>query len=274
MADDSPPLGRRFSQVYITHPELLQDSERMRQRVVRKVLEAWTGELVELANIMHAELGTHLSSSVVLPRYWPTVFAKLELRDVLDTITLVALRQKPTSQFIKDIRRIFSEERVRYSIDDLGGVHLQVDSAFEQNRVTAVTSLSASRYQSVRELLDEAYKAIDAIPPDGKMAMRNVFFAAEALFRLMFPKAHQLSKSELAKHLKPHLDQHYAGQQPANSAAQKQLAQLTSWVEGAHFYRHEPGTEEQSQPPLEMAVSYVSVGTAWIRWLRTFDQAS
>lgn len=272
MDDDSPELGKRFSQIYITRPELLPDSVRMRRRVGHKVFGAWQESGILLANLLNSELGTNLTLlNAQYEFYWPENFAHLQLRDVLDAITVVALRHPPKSQFIHDIRRIFSEECVRYAIDDLGGVHLKVDSAFEQNRVAAVASLSSSRYQGVRELLEEGYKSIDAIPPDGKMAMRNVFFAAEGLFRLMFPKAHQLSTSELSKHLKPLLDQHYAGQRPANHAAQKQLAQLSDWVDGAHFYRHEPGTEEPSQPPFEMAVNYVSVGTSWIRWLRSFD---
>ena len=52
------------------------------------------------------------------------------------------------------------------------------------------------------------------------------------------------------------------------------LASLKDWVDAAHFYRHEPGTEEVAQPPLPLAVYLVSIGASHLRWLAELDGAS
>lgn len=226
-----------------------------------------------LNDLLNRELGTKLSNlGSGTEAYWPAAMETVELRDVLDAITLVARRfDRINIDFINEIRRIFAEERVRYSVDDQGGVHFSVDVEFEQTRVSAIRVLGSSRYKSIREHFEAAYRALDGVPPDPKQALRSIFFANEGLFRLIFPSAAQLSGAELQKQLRPKLDQVYGSQKPAVHVAHKQLAQFADWIDGAHFYRHEPGTEEPVQPPIEMAIHYVATGAAWLRWLCAFD---
>lgn len=262
--------GERFSLNYLLEPELLPDSVRMRRRIGSLIFRYGGDELVTLLN---RRLGT--SISYINCKYefsWTAHFEKLELRDVLDAITPVAWRSGDlVPAYINEARQIFTEEQVRYSIDDKGGVHFTVDQAFEKTRIAAVAALGLARYAGVREALDKAYAALDQTPPDGKAAIRSTFFACESLFRLAYPSAHQLGVVEMTNYLKVDVDQRYDAQKPALYAAQKQLKQFQGWVEGAHFYRHEPGTEEPSQPPIEMAIHYVTSGTAWLRWLQMFD---
>jgi len=251
----------------------------MRRRLGYALFGAWSdnGHRSSLALELNRELGTNLQlTNSSYEFYWPDALDKMKLRDALDAVTVVAhhVARVVKAKFLTEVRRIFAEERVRYSVDDLGGVHFQTDVAFEQNRITAVSSLASARYEAVRTALDEAYAALDEVPSDAKHALRSTFFAAEGLFRLIFPAAYQLSAGELNKHLKPRIDQKFDGQKPAIYVAHKQLAQLSDWIDGAHFYRHEPGTEEPTHPPLDMAINYVSIGTSWIRWLRTFDDES
>lgn len=273
--------GQRFSLNYISHPELLPDSTRMRRRLGLLFFSQCKGS--DLRDSLNKELGVGLSATGCASEYyWPKAMVAVELRDVLDTVTIVHnylnegfyFNPDDTAKFLREVQRIFQEERVRYYVDEKGGVHLAVDSAFEQTRISSVQALSSNRYEGVRTSLDEAYAALDQLPPDGKTALRQVFFSNESLFRLIFPKAHQLGKGEMQKHLKPAVDQKYSGQSPALHAAQKQLSQYIEWVSGAHFYRHEPGSEEPSQPPLEMAIHYVTSGTAWLRWLHNFDNGN
>lgn len=274
------PAGVRFSLNYISHPELLPDSARMRRRLGLLFFNTCDGS--KLRQKMNSELGTDLKSNACATEpYWRQAMIAVELRDVLDTVTIVygtlcdggIVIKEQVDHYVSEVRRIFYEERVRYKLDDKGGVHLAVDAAFEQTRISSVQALSAPRYAGVRKALEEAYNALDGIPPDGKAAMRHAFFANESLFRLIFPNAHQLGKGELDKYLKPAVDAKYQGLLPAVYAAQKQFTQYTNWVAGAHFYRHEPGAEEPIQPPLEMAIHYVTAGTAWLRWLQGFDAA-
>jgi hypothetical protein len=57
-------------------------------------------------------------------------------------------------------------------------------------------------------------------------------------------------------------------------AANKQVAAFKDWVDASHNYRHEAGSEEPVQPPLDLAVLAISNGTAFLRWLIALDQAT
>lgn len=277
----SHPIGARFSHTYISHPEQLADSERMRRRLFLLFQNLVSGR--DLKKTMVSELGVALPIGAEgYDFYWTGLATNLELRDVLDTVTIVFRiisegngyiggDKTRASQFIASVQRIFSEESVRYKVDDMGGVHLSVDVAFEQSRISTIQSLSGQRYTATQDLLEKAYHSLDQVPPDGKQAIRNIFFANEALFRLIFAKAHQLGSGEINKYLKPEADIRFQDQTPARQVVHKQIKQFSAWVEAAHFYRHEPASEEPVQPPLDIAIQAVATGTNWLRWLRTFD---
>lgn len=261
--------GRRFSQIYLIPEELLRDSSRMRRRI-GSVVFSYARDVRKLLN---DEIGIPLSSFASgTADYWPNAFAKMELRDVLDAITVVARRLVHMESFIKEIQRIFDEEHVSYTLDELGGVHFRVDAEFERSRISAIGVLGGSRYEGVRDQIERAYRALDGIPPDGKLAVRSAFFSAEGLFRLMFPNAHQLSSSEVAKYLRPLVDQRISDKRPALQVTLKQLEAFKDWIDAAHFYRHESGTEEPAQPPLELAILMVSQAASYLRWLQQFDR--
>lgn len=243
----------------------------MRRRLGSLAFRFRPKDLVELLN---RELGTNISYvSFQYEFKWTDEYVSLDLRDVLDSITIIAqgLGQSK-SAFLAEAARIFNEEQVRYKIDDLGGVHFFVDHAFEAVRSSAIMSLAASRYNGVRQQLEAAYNSLDHVPFNGKLALRCIFSSNEALFRLIFPSAPLLGSSEIRKYLKPLLDLRYQDQKPALFFAQKQLNEYTAWVEGLHFYRHESGSEEPVQPPRELAIQSITSGTAWLRWLQAFDQ--
>ncbi|MBW9058311.1 hypothetical protein [Agrobacterium pusense] len=277
------PEGKRFSHVYLQYPELLQDSVRMRRRLGILISGLGSGDFLQrLGRDIEREHGIQIVNAS-LKESWPGIITKFELRDVLDVVTtahknIVELdrhrMEQRRSTFISGCRRIFEEEQVRYKIDDKGGVHFAVDIAFEANRVSTIQAVASDRYQSVRGLYEEAFAFLDRTPPDGKAALRSAFFATEGLFRLMFANSHQLSSAEVLKHLDPLVDRLYAGQKPAISLAKKLVASLRDWIDGAHFYRHEPGSEEPAQPPLELAIYMLSEAGGHIRWLAKLDEMS
>jgi hypothetical protein len=55
-------------------------------------------------------------------------------------------------------------------------------------------------------------------------------------------------------------------------AANKSLNAFGDWVDACHEYRHEQGVEEPSQPPIDLAVQLISVGSGFLRWLVNIDQ--
>lgn len=279
--NSDPPIGKRFSQVYLQRSDLLRDSNRMRRRL--GTLFGKFGQLSRLGQKVTAELGISIGSQHGYENYWPLYLEKIELRDVLDLVTLrfktiVDFDGTPVVEkqrvYLDEVSRLFAEEQVGYRVDEKGGVHLHIDTDFENLRTSTIGSLSSSRYQSARELFESAFIALDGTPPDGKSAIRSTFFATENLFRLMFPSAHQLSAPEVNKHLKPLIDKIYGGQKPAIYLAQKLVSALCDWIDGAHFYRHEPGSEEPAQPPLELAVYLITEAGGHLRWLAQIDHAA
>jgi hypothetical protein len=271
--------GVRFSQLYMRRDGLEPDSVRMRNRLA--VLFSQNNDGYEVGRLIKGTLGLRPTTSLIHDFEWANFLAKSELRDVLDIVTLAYhhigskdVRLAPARQqtFLSAVARIFAEEQVGYRVDEQGVVHYAVDQAFEHGRQSAVLALSGERFNGVRTLFEDAYKALDKIPPDGKAALRFSFFATESLFRLMFQSSHQLSAAEVQKHLEPFLNAHYAGQKPAVHMAQKLAASFRDWIDGAHFYRHEPGAEEPAQPPIELAIYMVSEAAGHLRWLAQLDQ--
>lgn len=275
------PKGMRFSHLYLRQPELLPDSKRMRRRI--GTLIGTLGDhryLSRFGDYVESEHGISVVNAAH-SSYWPGIVEKFDLRDVLDLVTsaykFLSDLDYPREvtrrrNFIDQCRRIFHEEQVSYRVDDEGGVHFAVDAAFEETRVSTILALSSARYTSVRALYEQAFSHMDVSPPDGKAALRASFHATECIFRLMFANSHQLSASEVQKHLEPLVNRLYEGQKPAVNLAQKLVASLKDWIDGAHFYRHEPGSEEPAQPPIELAIYMLSQAGGHIRWLAKLDE--
>jgi len=113
--------------------------------------------------------------------------------------------------------------------------------------------------------------AISSAAPDGKTAIRNVFEAAEGLFRLMFKNAPRLTADQAAR-LEPIIQKRYSSDGTASGAVTKLIASFKDWIDACQFYRHEPGQPEIHQPPIELAIHLISVGAAFIRLLMELDE--
>jgi hypothetical protein len=260
--------------------ELQQDSDRMRFRLSSLFFDL-ESHGIYVATRAQRELGIRLRATNY-EHEWNRLFERgsLALHDILDMVTIACdcimlsnyhSRREMLKAFIGSVSRVLREEQVSYRVDDEGGVHYAVDQEFEYGRIATITALNNARYNGVRSIFEEAFAALDGEVPDGKEAIRKGFFATESLFRLMFPKAHQLGTGELQPYLTPLVDKIYAGQKPAQSVAQKRVAAFKAWIEAAHFYRHEPGAEEQAQPPIEIAIHMLADAGAHMRWLAFLD---
>jgi hypothetical protein len=86
----------------------------------------------------------------------------------------------------------------------------------------------------------------------------------------MFPNSPRLTAGEVSK-LEEHVKAIYSNDNVARTAALKLLKSVQDWIESAHFYRHEQGQEEPTQPPLDLTIHIVSVGASFIRWLAELD---
>jgi hypothetical protein len=279
MTDDVTPTGKRFSHVYLQRGSPASDSERMRRRVAMLFSEFNLHSRMphdRLGHLLESELGVTLPRS--MGAYSLEDFcAKCELRDLLDSITIVwrGLSSYDTGlglKLVAGVRRILEEENVGYRVDDKAGVHFAVDQEFEHNRSSTISGLAGSRYKAVLDAFQTALGALDKVPPDGKIAMRSVFEAIEILFKLLCPNAPRLGRGEIDQHLKPVIDRVFASDPIACRSVHKMVASLGDWVDGVHFYRHGHGVEERSAPPLGLAVMTVSTAASYLRWLAEIDE--
>lgn len=273
------PEGSLYRRIYLPKESPRADSKRMRNRLASLVEKLWTfDQRRELGNLIDYELGLRISRSSHGYVFFTTFFQEADIVDALSAVTVCFnfARQGVSKQaeWLREVRRIFTEENVRYRVDDKGGVHPLVDTMFELLEVAAVKDLGLPRYANALAAFKAYQAAMDKPPTDGKAAIRGVFEAAEIVFKLAFPRAPRLARDLLEQNLGPALNARYARTSEAQRSSQQVLKAMGQWVDAAHHYRHGQGSEEPTQPPFELAIQLVSAGTSYVRWLIEFDQFS
>jgi hypothetical protein len=91
-------------------------------------------------------------------------------------------------------------------------------------------------------------------PQDGRSAIRAIFDANENVFKLLFPGAAHINNSGIQNNLRPLLERRLIEDDIARRAELKLMSAFQSWVEAAHFYRHEAGQSVPAQPPENLVV--------------------
>lgn len=271
----APAIGALFSQNYLKRDATLKDSARARRRLyVLFLATRYDGD--DYASPLEGKTGTKVPTTYY-GHDWEEFFERGKLRDVLDSVTVFWRSfqrgyANPT-KWLAGVREIFAEEALGYRVDDQGGVHLLVDREFQRDRTATLTGLGASRFAAAKASFDACHASLDRSPPDTKDSVRQIFDAIENVFKLMAGgKAARLGASEIDQHLAPMVRARYQG--PALNYAQRMLAAFKEWTNSAHQYRHAPGTEEPSPPPLELAILAVSTGSNFLRWLLDVDAHS
>jgi len=275
------PIGQRFSHVYLTRHDLLQDSERARRRVAATLTARKDKDIEGLYGTLPHELGIDpvWGMSGVL---WPETIKRFEARDFLDFITITfrfLTAKKAGSMYEPDAnvrwlngcRRIFAEESLSYDIDDHGGVHFKVDAEFAASSRASIAALGLPRYANARAEFEKAMNALSGSNVDGKEGIRGVFNAVECIYKLMNSKASKLTSADAIKNLQGEAQKVYGTNPTALRAANKAINAFGDWVDACHNYRHEEGVEEPSQPPIDLAVELISVGASHLRWLISLD---
>jgi hypothetical protein len=185
---DQNQTGRRFSQVYLSGGEGLPDSDRARIRVGR-LIESIGLSSYELAEAFQSELGVTVPWGPGGPMV-QTFIQNCELRDFLDAITIVystsTQNVRSRAGWLPECRRIFSEERLRYIIDDAGGVRrFSVDHQFEADVQTTLQGLGHPALKAALAGHEHCLEAMSEFPPHGNTAIRSIFDAVETVFKTM-----------------------------------------------------------------------------------------
>lgn len=278
---EKPPLGKRFSLVYLNAGQPVADSERMRRRLMSlfdKVVHV--NDRGEVGKRLEYELGISVTYAgdygfVLLTE---KLFLRSELRDILDMIGIVwgflsrKADKRPADHWLSETRRIFQEENLGYYLDDHCAARHRVDDEFHLARAATIAVLGKSRYSAVLSYFDSAHGALDEMPPKYREAARYAFDSVEALFKLLCPRAVRLGGSELRQHLEPLIQKRYSGDPTAQSVAAKMISGFVDWIDGVHNYRHVQGEEATVEVPPELAVYILSTTAAQLRWLVDLDQ--
>jgi hypothetical protein len=258
----------RFSQVYLLTPEMLSDSERARVRVALLLNKM-------PANILADQIGHQLGVRVHGNAFGWNVqgfVETCELRDFLDLFSVVAtcvdkrLMEGNIRDFITASQKIFREERLRYVINDQGGVRFSADAVFEAHAQATIKHLGRPEFKAAAVSYDACLKGMAGAPPDCKAAVRHVFEAVEILFKMLHPGVPRIGKNEIENNLVPLL-KGSALEATAKNASSRLAYSLAEWVNAAHNYRHGQASQEPVQPPFSLAVLLVDQGATFIRWL-------
>lgn len=129
--------------------------------------------------------------------------------------------------------------------------------------------LDGSNFQAAREYVDQCMSALKQVPPDGAEAIRDLFLAAENIFKQMFPHVDRLDQRGIGKELRP-----LVTSSPEASQFQNMCAAFTQWVNTAHDYRHESDGPEMNQPSEALTNLLVTSGFSYIRWLADIHRAA
>jgi len=164
--------GERFSLVYLDRSTPLKDSERFRNRLAsyynENLYEFYDDETIR---IIKRETGAELPYMQAYGYSLEDFFQKNELRDVLDSITLIfqILSNRGTTDatnWLSFVGRALSEESMGYRLDAKGGVHYHVDEEFERNRFSTLSFLENPKYKGTRAAYEDAYRYMDSHPPE------------------------------------------------------------------------------------------------------------
>jgi hypothetical protein len=270
--------GERFSRLYLRPPDPGQDSARARYRIAALLRErVFTDHAEPLAVYASREIGIPLAEDGRYSSQWYQFIRECRTADLLDTISLIYrylfwhVGEEIAHSWRDAVRKIFSEEKLAYQIDDVGGVHPAIDQEFQRNLVSAIAAVGSERYQNIRQLIENVSTYLMADPPNYKQSWRAMASAVEALFGIMFPYV-RLSADEIERHLPGVVQNAYPGDATAQAAARAMVSSFQSWVESSHAYRHQHGGTDAPQPPGDLAILAISSGASLVRWLAGLNE--
>jgi len=263
--------GKRFSLIYLERSTPVKDSTRFRNRLAayyRDKLDEKYG--YEIRNIIELETGAKVPYS---PAYHgiPDFFKTNDLRDVLDSITLIytAIREDyrhNDTEWMNFVERVFKEENLGYKLDSKCAVHYFVDEEFERNRFSALSALMKPQYSGIRAAYEDAYRYMDSVPADSKAAVRAIFEAIEILVKQM-TQAKNLSKWVVENSLKEKCLPLYAADEILKKVVSEMFDGFAKWVDTLHNYRHGQPNDIPIAPTEDMCIYILSSGSAFLRWL-------
>lgn len=205
---------------------------------------------------------------------FPAFYRDAELRDVLDSIThindfLLSRRYLSDAENWRNYAsRVFAEEHTTYVLAASGAVTYAVDELYASVRQAALAGLQSPRWTEARTEFERAFVCLDRDPPDTNGAIRAISASVESASKMILGgTVSRVGAAEIDRDLAPKVKALYAGDTAAANAAGLLLKAYADWTSAAHQYRHGQGAPTEGHAPLEIAVNFLSAGSATLRWL-------
>lgn len=265
--------GQRFSQVYIERGEPSRDSIRFRNR-----LAAFFGEKLSrnhkgvIAASLCREAGIEIPVRAAIGYDMTGMFKNSELRDVLDSITIIhqTLTSEGAFRLAEEwqgfVSRSLQEENVGYRLDARCGVHYFVDEEFERSRASTLAALNEPELNGVRAAFDDAFRFLDNTPPDTKASTRSIFEACEILVKQLVD-TRNMNRWVIENPIKEMAINAIAQDETEERVISGMFDGYADWVNAVHNYRHGQPDHEPVAPSEELTVYILSTGCAFLRLL-------
>lgn len=276
-----------FRHTYLMHGgEPMKDSARMRRRFAAEIESrcAWQ-ERDRFGEALVKATGTEVPRSG--DSYFPgsaILSAQTPVSDVLDAVTvfhryllrrslsvshyeLATERARQVSSWIAFVQEVFTQENLGYRVDKNGEVHYHVDGEFARNHASALAVLEGPRFANARAEYEDAFKHLDARPPERSQAARCVFVAAEILAKELVPTAQNLNKRMVEGVLKATCLALLGGDETEQKVWGGMFESFGPWVDAMHNYRHGQVAGDVVEPSEDLTVHILSTGAALVRTL-------
>lgn len=282
MTDDYvPPLGPRFSQLYLERGAAEVDSKRLRARIAAFIESKLYQYDYAISGAIQMRIGTdiRLADNTTAIADWLKTCSPSDFRDAMTVICEAIDEQNEKNPYERDLipagdwrnfcRDTFIEENVSFRVDDHCVVHPFVDDEFSRSTSTLLRGLTDPRLSAVRAEVEKALDDLGGREVDFKDAVRAMFEALEIYAKLSVKTCtvKRLNRNIVMEHIVRTIQSKPGYTGPSAEAAIHMGEGLVDWLDACHIYRHGQGVNEPSPPPPDLAVALVSAGATYLRWL-------
>jgi len=282
---DARPVGKLFTDVYRERGEVRHDSDRFRVQILQAFRDATPRDHgYQFAKYLQGQLGIAPPSNhgaMGIYYLWDDFFAECPIDDLLNVITVVykfgrATRERNmTDSWLNRVEHALVAQNMAYEVDEAGGMHLKVDIAFHRSSELTLECLAAAQFADASKAVAAAFDFLTHIHPDTKLAVINIFMAAETVFKLIADTGTALTMGSVDKELRTIVQRHYRnGDQAGNQASNAMCSSIADWVNACHPYRHGHNTPDHVAPPMDLAIALVSSGADYIRWMVSLSSSA
>lgn len=273
-------IGQLFTHVYRDRGGAANDSPKFRRQLQAHFSDGMNdNDHYELSTYIARHSGISVTNRAGYVRFNDYLLA-CPIDELLDCITLIyrfvvtKLGQRPAAGWLERVQYSFDTHNLAYRVDEKGGVHHKIDTAFDNSRALILTCLSGSKFVAAHDEIQKAFDFLTQQPQDTKMAVVNTFLAAENIFKIVVGANNGLTGPEVKRLLMPIVQKQYSQLDNATKQATGSMVNsFASWSDACHPYRHGQRDVEIVAPPIGVAIALVTMGGDFIRWLVELSQA-